>query len=46
MFLLTITPHEIAEHITKQAQTKRLSLNPSQQTLSKRYGVMKKFERT
>lgn len=45
-----ITPLEMAGHIAKQAQEKRLSLNLSQQTLAERsgvsYGVLKKFERT
>ena len=50
MSLFMMTPHEIALHIAKQAQAKRLALNFSQQTLSKQsgvsYGVLKKFERT
>ena len=45
-----ITPLEMAGHIAKQTQEKRLSLNLSQQTLAERsgvsYGVLKKFERT
>jgi transcriptional regulator with XRE-family HTH domain len=44
------TPREMAELIAKRAQTKRLSLNLSQQTLAQRsgvsYGALKKFERT
>lgn len=50
MSVLMITPLEMAGHIAKQAQEKRLSLNLSQQTLAERsgvsYGVLKKFERT
>ena len=50
MSLFMITPPEMAGHIAKQAQEKRLSLNLSQQTLAERsgvsYGVLKKFERT
>lgn len=42
--------HEVAEHIAKLAQTKRLSLNLSQKSLAERsgvsFGVLKKFERT
>ncbi len=45
-----LTPLEMAAHIAKQAQEKRLFLNMSQQTLTERsgvsYGVLKKFERT
>jgi transcriptional regulator with XRE-family HTH domain len=45
-----MSPYEMGEHIAKQAQSKRLSLNLSQQTLSERsgvsYGVIKKFERS
>lgn len=44
------SPHEMAQDIAKRVQEKRLSLNLSQQTLSKRcgvsYGTLKKFERT
>ena len=50
MSILIMTPNEMAKHIAKQAQQKRLSLNLSQQTLSARsgvsYGVIKKFERS
>ena len=50
MSLFLVTPNEMAMHIAKQAQTKRLSLNFSQKTLSDRsgvsFGVIKKFERT
>ncbi|MBA3237883.1 MAG: helix-turn-helix transcriptional regulator [Parachlamydiaceae bacterium] len=45
-----LTPKEIAEHIAKQAQVKRLSLDLSQKSLSELSGVslgtLKKFERT
>lgn len=45
-----VTPHDMADHIAKQAQAKRLSLNLSQRSLSDRsgvsFGVIKKFERT
>jgi transcriptional regulator with XRE-family HTH domain len=45
-----MTPQEIALHIARKAQTKRLALNLSQKTLSERsgvsFGVIKKFERT
>lgn len=44
------TPSEMAVHMAKAAQDKRLSLNLSQQSLSQRsgvsLGVLKKFERT
>lgn len=47
--ILFTTPHEMALHIAKQMQTKRLSFNLSQKTLSERsgvsLGVIKKFER-
>lgn len=50
MSIFLLTPHEIAEVIAHQVQTKRLSLNFSQKTLAERsgvsYGVIKKFERT
>ena len=49
MSVFLVTPHDMADHIAKQAQAKRLSLNLSQKTLSERscvrYGVIKKFER-
>jgi transcriptional regulator with XRE-family HTH domain len=42
--------HEMAEHIARLVQTKRLSLNLSQKSLAERsgvsFGVLKKFERT
>jgi transcriptional regulator with XRE-family HTH domain len=42
------SPHEMAKEIAKRAKDKRLSLNLSQQTLSKKsgvsYGTLKKFE--
>ena len=42
------SPHEMAEEIAKRAKDKRLKLNLSQQTLSKKsgvsYGTLKKFE--
>jgi transcriptional regulator with XRE-family HTH domain len=45
-----MTPTDMATHIAKQMQIKRLSLNLSQKTLSERsgvsFGVVKKFERT
>lgn len=50
MALFFTTPQEMAERISKHAQTKRLFLNLSQKTLSERsgisLGVIKKFERT
>ena len=50
MDLFIKTPKEVAEHISKQAQAKRLSANLSQKSLSERsgvsLGVLKKFERT
>lgn len=50
MSLFLATPQEMANHIAKLAQTKRLSLNLSQKTLSEHsgvsFGVIKKFERT
>lgn len=48
--ILMKSPHEMAKSIAERAKAKRLSLNLSQQTLSKRsgvsYGTLKKFERT
>lgn len=45
-----MTPREMAQYLAKQAKTKRLSLNFSQQTLADRsgvsYGTLKKFEQT
>lgn len=45
-----MTPQEMAEHMARQVQAKRLALNLSQQTLAERsgvsYGVLKKFERS
>lgn len=50
MSIFLMTPFEMATHIAKQSQAKRLSLNLSQKTLSERsgvsFGVIKKFERT
>jgi len=50
MSLILMTPQEMALHIAKLAQTKRLAHNFSQKTLSERsgvsFGVIKKFERT
>lgn len=50
MSIFMATPKEIAEHIAKQAQAKRLSFNLSQKSLSERsgvsFGTLKKFERT
>ncbi len=50
MSLMLMAPHEVAEHIAKAAQEKRLLLNLSQQSLAARSGVsfsvLKKFERT
>ena len=50
MSLNFLTCHEMAEHIAKLVQTKRLSLNLSQKSLAERsgvsFGVLKKFERT
>ncbi|WP_209451674.1 helix-turn-helix domain-containing protein [Allofrancisella frigidaquae] len=50
MSVLLKSPYEMAKDIAKRAQAKRLSLNLSQQTLSKvsgvSYGTLKKFERT
>lgn len=50
MTLFLITPHEMANHLAKRVQTKRLLLNLSQKTLSQRagvsFGVLKKFEQT
>jgi transcriptional regulator with XRE-family HTH domain len=44
------TPQEMQEKIARRVRAKRLSLDLSQQTLSKKsgvsYGVLKKFERT
>lgn len=44
------TPPEIAHHLAKKAQAKRLSLNLSQKTLANQSGVslgtLKKFEKT
>ena len=44
------SPHEMAEDIAKRAKDKRLKLNLSQKTLSKKsgvsYGTLKKFERS
>jgi transcriptional regulator with XRE-family HTH domain len=44
------TPQEMTKKIAEKARAKRLSLNLSQLTLSKKsgvsYGVLKKFERT
>lgn len=39
MSVFLVTPHDMADHIAKQAQAKRLSLNLSQKTLSERSGV-------
>ncbi len=48
--LFMMTTHEMASHIAKQAQYKRLEMNLSQKTLSEcsgvSFGVIKKFERT
>ncbi len=45
-----ISSGEMALHLARQAQKKRLSLNFSQRTLAERsgvsYGVLKKFEQT
>ena len=50
MSINLITPNEMAKHIATQARKKRLALNLSQQSLSKRsavsYGSLKKFEQT
>ena len=50
MSLFMMTPFEMAKQLALKAQTKRLSLNLSQKTLSDRsgvsFGVLKKFERT
>ncbi|WP_321174107.1 helix-turn-helix transcriptional regulator [Francisella sp. W12-1067] len=50
MSVLLKSPYEMAKDIAKRAQARRLSLNLSQQTLSKvsgvSYGTLKKFERT
>ncbi|MDF3055336.1 MAG: family transcriptional regulator [Gammaproteobacteria bacterium] len=50
MSIFLMTPHEVAIHIAKQAQAKRLALNLSQKTLAQRsgvsYGTLKKFERS
>ena len=50
MTVFMFTPGEIAGHIAKSVQEKRLSLNYSQMTLSERsgvsFGVIKKFENT
>ena len=50
MSIFLMTPSEMRMHLAKQTQTKRLSLNWSQQTLSQRsgvsYSVIKKFEQT
>jgi transcriptional regulator with XRE-family HTH domain len=44
------SPHEMVVDIARQAKEKRLAMNLSQQTLSKRsgvsYGTLKKFEQT
>ena len=44
------SPHEMAQDIAKRAKARRLNLNFSQQTLSKKsgvsYGTLKKFEQT
>ena len=48
--LFLMMPHEVARYIAQQMQSKRLSFNFSQKTLSERSGVsfsvIKKFERT
>ncbi len=48
--ILMMTPSEMAHHIAKKLQAKRLFLDLSQQTLSERsgvsFGVLKKFERS
>lgn len=45
-----LTPHDLIQQIPRQAKEKRLSLNLSQASLSKRsgvsFGVIKKFETT
>lgn len=45
-----ITPLEMQQKLAEKMRTKRLALNLSQQTLSKKsgvsYGVLKKFEQT
>lgn len=50
MSLFLAMPQEMADHIAKLAQAKRLSLNLSQKSLSEHsgvsFGVIKKFERT
>jgi transcriptional regulator with XRE-family HTH domain len=50
MTLFLVNPSEMAEHLAKSAQRKRLALNLSQKTLSQRSGVslavIKQFERT
>jgi transcriptional regulator with XRE-family HTH domain len=48
--VILLSQSEIALHIAKQAKSKRLVLNLSQQTLAQRsgvsYGSLKKFEQT
>lgn len=50
MSVFLMTPKDVAEHIAKQAQAKRLFFNLSQKSLSERsgvsFGTLKKFERT
>lgn len=50
MSIFMMMPHDMAIHMAKRAQAKRLSLNFSQRTLAEHsgvsYGVLKKFERT
>lgn len=48
--LILLTPNEILLQIAQKARLRRLALNLSQQTLSRKsgvsYGVIKKFEQT
>ena len=50
MSTLLTSPSEVMKQLAKQVQTKRLSMNWSQQALAKHsgvsFGVIKKFERT
>lgn len=50
MDFILLTPHDLVIQIAKQAKEKRLILNLTQQSLSKRsgvsLGVLKKFEQT
>lgn len=50
MAIFMLSPGEVSERIAQNVQTKKLSLNFSQKTLSDRsgvsFGIIKKFERS